>query len=165
MDAKEMREVLKIAGVPVPRSNEGVKAAHAEYVFALDMTMKPAVNPQYGPEDIDTAHEENKMRSNPPAVVNPKEIELAGEIYTYVGSGDTPPHMTNFMSMQKFVRGQAVRVTNPIVLGKISHHRDFVKGEVDPESMFAKDEVAAKKVQNQRDEDVKTQIAMDRQNK
>lgn len=92
------------------------------------------------------------------------KVAADGEEWTYVGFGDTPPHMVNFMGMQVFVRGQPVMVTDERVLAKIDN-RCFVRGKANMEEAYASDELAAKRVQKQREEDVKTQIIVDRANR
>lgn len=86
-------------------------------------------------------------------------------IYTYVGSGDTPPHMTKFMGIQVFVRGQPTEVTDPLILSKITTHSCFVKGEANLDLMHENDEKERKLAEHQVEEDQKTQIAVDRQNR
>lgn len=72
-----------------------------------------------------------------------EEVEpVADNMYTYVGSGDTPPPVTNFLGRQKFVRGKLTEVTDPIVLSKIKNHACFRKGEVNPDELFERDEQA-----------------------
>jgi len=92
-------------------------------------------------------------------------IVIQKNIYTYVGAGDEPPHMVNFMGRQKFVRGQAVEVADPEVLAKIDKNRCFVRGEVDPEQMFASDKIEKKKADEQRKMDFATNIAAQRANR
>lgn len=96
---------------------------------------------------------------------NEPNLPDAGDIYTYIGYGDTPPHTIKFMGIQHFIRGVATKVTDPRVLAKIGGNRSFVKGEADMDKVFAEDELWAKRVQKQREEDVKTQIAIERQNR
>ena len=140
MNHKEMREAIRAAGQHVPRSNEDVKAAYKALTDSTD----------------------NKELPNNDG----KVVTLVNKnIYTYVGAGDEPPHMINFMGLQKFVRGKEVEVTNPEILAKIDGNPSFIKGKADPEKMFENDEKAKKKADAQRFEDQKMQIAMDRQNK
>lgn len=184
MEAKEMREELKAAGKPIPRSNEDVAKAHADMVFEIEIggptkLKDPAISTVFGeyPAEVETDTFEAEAESEPeviqmhaqvmvpvPAVIKPKEMSLDGDVYTYVGAGDTPPHMIKFLGIQNFIRGQATVVTHPEVLDKIKNHPCFVKGEADQDVMFASDEAAAKEAQDRRDEDVKIQIDMDRVN-
>lgn len=138
MQVKEMREILKTQVESIPRSN------------------------------IDVVKLYNKLNDAdhpvPEQPVQEQSVER-GEEYTYIGSGDTPPHMIKYMSIQTFVRGNPVRVTDPRVLAKIATNRSFVKGKADMEKVFEQDEIAAKRAQKQREEDLKTQIAVERQNR
>ena len=99
------------------------------------------------------------------AVAETKQVAQVGEEYTYVGSGDTPPHMIKFMGIQNFVRGQPVFVTDARVLAKIGTNRSFVKGKADMEEAFKQDELAAKRAEKQREEDTKIQIMVERANR
>lgn len=94
-----------------------------------------------------------------PLTIVPSENE-----YTYVGSGETPPHMIKFMGIQVFSRGQLTKVTNPEVLAKIKNNQSFVKGAVSQDDLYDADMKAKEKADLQREEDVKTQIHFDRQN-
>ena len=139
MKVKDMREFLTDKVDVVPRKNEDVIAMYDEKMgdtTGLEM-----------------------------AVSKESNIEQTGEEYTYVGYGDTPPHMIKFMGIQMFVRGQSVRVTDERVLAKIGTNRSFVKGKADMEEVFKQDEVAAKRAEKQREEDVKTQIMVERANR
>lgn len=82
--------------------------------------------------------------------------------YTYIGSGDEPPHMINFMGQQKFFRGDLTVVNNPDVLAKIRNHACFVKGSYDKDKLFDNDEEAKKGVEDQRLKDRQMQGAADR---
>lgn len=138
MDAKEMRTALQEAGRDVPRSNDDVEAAYARMIDSA---------PE--PEQDDAEGE----------AVPPKE-----NIFTYIGAGETPPHMINFMGLQRFVRGQAVEVTNPIVLRKVETHRCFVAGEIDSDEMFEQDDLAKKRADKQRMDDAELQAEAESQN-
>lgn len=182
MEVKEMREAMKIAGETVPRSNADVISAYG----LMQELGTPPVDEGPTTEEIAEAEAENDAfekviadaESEMLAVTNSKVIEipavvkpkfkaqtLDGEVYTYVGFGDTPPHMIKFMGLQNFIRGQATTVTRIDVLEKIKNHKCFVKGEVDPDVLFGNDKVAAAKAQFRRDEDMKLQIVMDRKNR
>jgi len=131
MEVKQMREVLKDAGVnPVPRSNKDVIALY---------------NQKFSQTDIEDVVEKTEEK-----VVS---IESTGRTFTYIGSGDEPPHLINFMGMQKFVRGQATKVSNPLVLAKISNNSAFVSGKIDSDLMFTRDEAEKKKANDQREKD------------
>jgi hypothetical protein len=78
--------------------------------------------------------------------------------YTYIGSGDEPPQITNFMGLQVFLRGQETEVTNPVVLEKIKHHPCFVAGPVDPAKLIENDQLAKKIAQGQRTRDSQIQL-------
>ena len=69
------------------------------------------------------------------------------------------------MGLQNFIRGVPTRVTNPLVLEKIGGNRSFAKGEVDMEKYFDQDELFAKKSEEIRQEGVKMQIMIDRENR
>jgi len=51
--------------------------------------------------------------------------------YTYIGGGDTPPQMTNFMDRQEFMIGEETEVTDPELLAKLKGNQCFVQGKVD----------------------------------
>lgn len=148
MDTKEMRQKLREAGHHVPRSNEETIEAYNKAFGAEDT--------QCGPSEATPVKE----------VESAQVIKLVStNLWTYIGAGDTPPHMINFMGMQKFIRGQAVEVTHPDVLEKIKHNPCFVKGKVDQEILFKRDEEARERVEKQRFEDLKLQIEMERRNR
>lgn len=76
-------------------------------------------------------------------VANPKD----GEIFTYVGGGTDSPQITHINGTdefkQKFIRGQAVAVKDPMVLKRIRNNPTFRPGEVSQEEIFKMDESAA----------------------
>lgn len=84
-----------------------------------------------------------------------EEAEVVNEenVFTYVGQGEDPPRVINFMGMQKFVRGVPVEVTNPMVLNKIAINPSFVQGEVDQEVLHEQDQKAAEEAEDQRVKD------------
>ena len=144
MQPNEMRAELKEAGITCPVSNKDVIAKYNEAFPKVD-----------GGSEIST-----------PTNSTPQIVTLAStNIYTYVGVGDEPPHMINFMGLQKFIRGDATEVTDLAVIEKIQNHPCFTKGAINKDILFENDEQAKKKAQAQRDEDVKTQIAIDRINR
>lgn len=136
MNTGEMREYLKDKVKTVPRSNKDVEAL---YLDLTGMTLSKNNETQPG--------------------------ALTDNVYTYIGYGDTPPHMIKFMDIQVFTRGQPTPVTDPRVLAKIGLNRSFVKGEADMDEVFKQDELAAKRAQKQREEDQKLQIMVERQNR
>jgi len=97
---------------------------------------------------------------------NKEVVTLASSnIYTYIGQGDEPPHMINFMGRQQFIRGTPTEVTDMGVINKIRTNPCFVAGKVDQSELFARDEAAKKQVEKQRMEDLKLQIEMERVNR
>lgn len=78
-----------------------------------------------------------------------------GTVVTYVGAGEDSPRVINFMGKQKFVRGQAVEITDQELLAKIIGNPSFVEGEVDQESLHEMDEEAANEANDQRKSDKK----------
>lgn len=56
-----------------------------------------------------------------------------GQVYTYVGKGETSPQRIKFMGKQDFVRGRPVEVTDPALIAKIEGNPTFIKGKADPE--------------------------------
>lgn len=133
MEVKEMRVKLKDVMDIVPRSNEDVVKAYNE-------------------KFLDTVD---------PEVVETKE--LSTNQWTYIGAGDSPPHLIKFMGIQVFMRGQPTTVTDPLVLEKIKNNHCFVKGEIDKEEMYANDELEKKRAEKRREEDLKLQIEVERQ--
>lgn len=85
----------------------------------------------------------------------------SSNIYTYIGSGDEPPHMINFMGMQKFVRGIPVEVS-PEVAKKIKNNRSFVKGKYDMELAFENDQNEKEKADKRRELDRQIDLAAKR---
>lgn len=79
--------------------------------------------------------------------------EIEPEIYTYVGKGADSPRVIDFMGMQRFVRGEATEVTNPVVLAKLKGHPTFVEGEVGQEQLHNIDEEGAASEKQQRAKD------------
>lgn len=110
MDTKEMRAALKDVVDVVPRNNEDVIALFKEKFPDVIQFSEPEIE------------------------------EINEEVWTYVGSGHEPPQVTNFMGRQVFMRGHPVKVTDPVVLGKIQHHKCFVKGKVAGEKIIEMDE-------------------------
>lgn len=157
MEIKKMRQVLRDAEQPVPRSNADVMPAYYDYLNSLK---GEDAEPQESNVIEGSAHVDAEV----PAV-SPVVKLVADNIYTYIGSGDEPPHMINFMGLQKFIRGQAVEVTNPVVIGKIGSHRCFVKGKIDQEKLFENDEKEKIRADEQRKTDQQTQAMIDRVNK
>ena len=143
MNIKEKREFLKDRVTTVPRSNADVEKLYNEMIEPAQTVEPMTVEP---------------------VEVKPADVSASDE-YTYVGYGDTPPHMINFMGLQVFMRGTPVKVTNPRVLEKVKVNRSFVKGKADINKMHEQDELAAKRAQKQREEDLKMQIEVERQNR
>ena len=91
-----------------------------------------------------------------PEVKDEEVVKTKGKpayVYTYVGGGESSPHIINFMGRQKFVRGKATEVTDPEVLAKINGCPTFVEGEVDQEELFEYDEKAKQEADEQRKRD------------
>lgn len=82
-----------------------------------------------------------------------------GRVFTYVGGGEDSPRVINFMGMQKFVRGQATEVVDPVVLAKIAKNPTFIEGEVEQEELHTYDEEARKEADEQRRKDKETNLA------
>jgi len=135
MDIKKMREELESVVDTVPRKNDDVVKLY------------------------------NEKFSDDEKAENVVSIIEKDNQYTYIGAGDTPPHMICFMGIQNFVRGELTTVTDHDVLAKIAGNQCFVKGVYDMDEAFEADKEAKKKVELQQEEDVKTQIYMDRENR
>lgn len=148
MEVQEMRKALADVVDTVPRKNDDVIALY---------------NEKFSHNDADEINSDDIPRET----VEKTDLRIvpSDNEYTYIGAGDTPPHMINFMGMQKFTRGQVTTVTNPTVLAKIKNHTCFVKGQVDQEVLFENDEKAKKEAEHQREEDLKLQILVERQNR
>lgn len=86
-------------------------------------------------------------------------------IFTYVGGGEDSPQVIDFMGKQKFVRGKAVEVTDASVLAKIDGHHCFVRGEVDPETLYENDLEAKEAADAQRNRDARMQATIVKRNK
>lgn len=86
----------------------------------------------------------------------PKSKSKGVVIYTYVGGGESSPNVIQFMGIQKFVRGKATEVTDPVVLAKLKGHPTFVEGEVEMEDLHEYDETAKTEADAQRKKDIET---------
>lgn len=137
MNHKEMRKALKDAGHHVPRANVAVEAAYA------------------------SAFNTDKIE----AIPEKKPVNNKANIYTYVGSGDTPPHIVNFLGRQSFVRGIPMEVTDEMILRKIVNHPCFVAGAADPEAMHKSDQEYARLAASIRQRDREMDQAEARRNK
>lgn len=129
MEVKDMREKLRDVVETVPRSNEAVVALYNEKF----------------PDDVQETQQ----------IVKPVKSE---NIYTYIGAGHEPPSVIKFMGIQSFIRGKATVVTNPTVLEKIKNHPCFVKGEVEADELVERDSEADRRVEEQRQKDIQTQL-------
>lgn len=129
MEIKEMREKLRDVVETVPRSNDAVVALYNEKF----------------PEDVQEVTE----------VVKPVKSD---NIYTYIGAGHEPPSVIKFMGLQSFIRGKATTITDPRVLEKVKNHRCFVKGEVEADELVDRDSSEDKRVEDQRQKDMQTQL-------
>lgn len=137
MSTKEMREALREAGVDVPRSNADVEAAYMEHCS--------------GNADPDVPPTNSKG--------------AGGNVYTYIGGGESSPERIDFMGRQRFTRGKATEVTDPVVLAKVKVNPCFVNGEVPDDVIFDMDEKASQKAEEQRKADKETNQAAERANK
>lgn len=136
---KEMRASLKAEGVkPIPLKNTEMYELYIK------------VNPDYD--------------GGEPELPTVTELPVS-DGWTYIGAGDEPPHMICFMGKQNFVRGQLTQVADKEVLAKLENNHCFIKGEYNMDDAFKADKAAAKVVQLKREEDVKTQIHMERANR
>ena len=79
--------------------------------------------------------------------------ELAENVFTYVGAGESPPTVINFMGAQEFVRGEPVLVTNEDLLKKIINNPSFVRGTVDMRALHDGDKQAAREAAEKRKRD------------
>ena len=82
-----------------------------------------------------------------------------GDVYTYVGAGADSPRVINLMGRQKFVRGQAVKVTDPVLLAKLPGIGTFVKGKADEETLHRIDEEGKAGEEDQKAKDKETNAA------
>lgn len=87
------------------------------------------------------------------------------KIFTYVGAGEDPPRKINFLGLQEFIRGKAVEVTHPTVLGKLQGHPCFVEGEVEMEDLHDQDEEAMGLADAKRKQDLKVNAAYAKKHK
>jgi len=69
-------------------------------------------------------------------------------IYTYIGGGDSPPQVTNFMGKQEFIIGEPVDVTNPELLKKLEGNPCFTMGKVEMRKIIKATEEAKVKASN-----------------
>jgi hypothetical protein len=160
MEYKEMRAELKEAGVkPVPLKNTEMYQLYIKE------------NPDYDGGEPGGGKLKD-MDMNPAGFIqdiSPKvtdnQIVEAGEEYTYIGVGETPPQITKYMGIQTFTRGIPVMVTDKRILARIAGNASFVKGKVDGEVLIEQDELAKKRCDKIREEDTKIQIMCDRANR
>lgn len=134
---KVMRQKLKDKGLSVPRANKDAQRLY-EKTFASEYIAEAPTDSPISP------------------VVEKPELTLHQNIWTYIGKGDEPPHMINFMGMQKFIRGAATEVSNPLVIAKLKTNPCFVEGEYDSDLMFENDVLEKKKADAQRARDLVT---------
>lgn len=90
------------------------------------------------------------------------EIEVTvgsadNNVYTYVGTGDTPPAVINFMGRQEFVRGEPVEVVDEAILPKLQNNPSFIKGTVEMRELHARDKAAAHEAAEKRQADALVQ--------
>jgi hypothetical protein len=147
MDTKKMRESLRAKGIKPKQKNEEMIAQYNEE-FPNEISIHSEVN------------DPTSFEAKQPLKLVPSDNE-----YTYVGAGDTPPHMIKFMGIQVFTRGQLTKVTNPRVLAKIDGNPSFVKGAVTQEFLYENDEKAAAEAKRQRESDQELQILIERENR
>ena len=140
-----MRQELREAGKHVPRSNKDTEEAYSKMTCGEVL----AIPPIKSKEECSTETVVKLVSSN---------------IYTYVGAGDTPPHMINFMGMQNFIRGQATEVTNQTVLDKIKTNPCFKKGKVNMDELFEKDKIEKNKAEEQNKKNQILELEMKRKN-
>ena len=150
MQIKEMRQYLKNKVDKVPRSNADVELLYNKLqpIGSRELADRAMIND----EDEYCAPDESYM-------------EPAGEVWTYIGGGVSPPHTTKYMGIQHFIRGVPTRVTDPRVLEKIGSNRCFAKGEVDMDYYFEQEELEAKRLEGIREEGLKMQIMIERENR
>ena len=89
---RQMRVELKAAGVHVPRANVELERVYATFKG------EPVLNKP---------------------VLRIVKDEPSEDVYTYIGSGDSPPQMIKFMGVQIFIRGTPTKVTDKRLLRKI----------------------------------------------
>lgn len=87
-------------------------------------------------------------------VTSEEDVEEVPEnVFTYVGAGESPPTVINFMGVQEFVRGEPVLVTNEELLKKIVNNPSFVRGTVDMRTLHEGDKQAAREAAEKRKRD------------
>lgn len=76
-------------------------------------------------------------------------------VFTYIGGGEDSPRIIEFMGgRQRFVRGQATEVTDPIVLAKVVNNPCFISGEIAVDQLHQYDEHAKAQADDQRKKDI-----------
>ena len=110
----------KALGKDAPEADADVMPAYYAMLKKKEKakTPEPVVGPSIEPEiDSHVAPATAPLidvESKTFATVTAPIVELVStNIWTYIGSGDEPPYMINFMSKQRFVRGDPVEVTDP----------------------------------------------------
>jgi len=131
MKPKDMRVKLKEAGITCPVSNKDVIERYNAN-FGEKKTIEDA--PKFEGIQVEAVNLDT-------GDIIPTIVELVSDnIYTYVGSGCTPPERTNFMGLQEFVRGEPIEVVDPFVRKKIENHPCFIKGTPSLTKMRENDE-------------------------
>lgn len=87
-------------------------------------------------------------------VTNDTDLEDLGTAVTYIGQGEDPPRVIDFMGQHRFIRGQVAYVKNGMLLEKICNNPCFVMGEVGMETLHENDAKAKELADEQRRADI-----------
>ena len=79
--------------------------------------------------------------------------------FTYVGAGQSPPPVINFMGKEEFVRGEGKVVTNTEVLHKLRNHPCFINGVVSQKELYQRDKEASVIAEKNQQRDKKMNVA------
>jgi len=79
--------------------------------------------------------------------------EDLGTAVTYIGQGEDPPRVIDFMGQHRFIRGQVAYVKNGALLEKIRNNPCFAMGEVGMETLHENDTKAKELADAQRKAD------------
>lgn len=107
-------------------------------------------------DEEESETEETEEEDDAEEAETTEEVEDVPEdatIITYIGQGEDPPRVINFMGRQKFVRGKPTPVTDQSLLMKIADNPCFVEGEVSAEELHDSDEEAREAAEEQRAKD------------
>lgn len=98
-----------------------------------------------------------------------QEMKSDFVVYTYIGSGETPPQIIKFMDQIVFRRGEPVKIennqNNAFLIKKLENNKCFIKGEIKVEDLMIQDQKAKEVADAKRkaDNDLEEKLFMSKQ--